>query len=501
MQFHEKLIFLMDLTHLSSKALAEAIHVAPSMISLLRTGRRGRPQNHEHLQNMAAVFSENCNSDYQRKGLADAMGIGGGFSATPRETLESYILSWLMDENISRIQTSRLMHALSDSPDFLSVIPEMPATSSGKSLYYGTEGKTDALYHLYNYLIQLKEPVDIYVSSDENTSWFSSSNSASERIMAWEKHLLQKGFHYVQVFPNISNSGQSFEELLSLLPYLIRGQMEGFFYPRFRDNLYRCTVVVVPDHICLASFSLAMDEESVFTIVSSDSMLIHAQNIFFQKLISLCRPVLETFDSTLDMYTLLSQMQDQHTWLTRKRYSLSPETMSAELHSFLLCETGHSDAIPDAAHFQEQSISHNRYCVDIIGLASATQIQSGLVPILCGDIGFDKPIYYTPVLYVSHLKQIVFLLLNEPTYHCILQPFRLSDTDSYMVTEDMLLVSHFYPYKLFRVTHPSLMQVLQEDVMRIRDGSGFGIGRQQLVATLTALIEELESLPQEESKI
>lgn len=45
MQFNDKLIFLMNITHTSNKELANNISVDPSLISLLHTGKRKQPQN------------------------------------------------------------------------------------------------------------------------------------------------------------------------------------------------------------------------------------------------------------------------------------------------------------------------------------------------------------------------------------------------------------------------------------------------------------------------
>lgn len=53
MLFSDKLNFLMNLTQTSNKELAAAISVDRSLISLLRTGKRGMPRNREHISRMA----------------------------------------------------------------------------------------------------------------------------------------------------------------------------------------------------------------------------------------------------------------------------------------------------------------------------------------------------------------------------------------------------------------------------------------------------------------
>ena len=66
MQFSEKLIFLMNITQTSNKELAVELGVDRSLISLLRSGKRGVPKN---VKRMARVFAERSTADFQRYAL------------------------------------------------------------------------------------------------------------------------------------------------------------------------------------------------------------------------------------------------------------------------------------------------------------------------------------------------------------------------------------------------------------------------------------------------
>ena len=54
MQFSEKLIFLMNITQTSNKELAMELGVDRSLISLLRSGKRGAPKS---VKKMADFFT------------------------------------------------------------------------------------------------------------------------------------------------------------------------------------------------------------------------------------------------------------------------------------------------------------------------------------------------------------------------------------------------------------------------------------------------------------
>ena len=73
MQFSNKLNFLMNITNTSNKELAEGISVDRSLISLLRSGKRKTPRNHDHIRNMASFFARRCSADFQFHALAEML--------------------------------------------------------------------------------------------------------------------------------------------------------------------------------------------------------------------------------------------------------------------------------------------------------------------------------------------------------------------------------------------------------------------------------------------
>lgn len=73
MQFSNKLNFLMNITNTSNKELAEGISVDRSLISLLRSGKRKTPRNHDHIRHMASFFARRCSADFQFHALAEML--------------------------------------------------------------------------------------------------------------------------------------------------------------------------------------------------------------------------------------------------------------------------------------------------------------------------------------------------------------------------------------------------------------------------------------------
>ena len=95
MQFSNKLNFLMNITNTSNKELAEGISVDRSLISLLRSGKRKTPRNHDHIRNMASFFARRCSADFQFHALAEMLEKPELRSHMPTETLVGYLYQWM----------------------------------------------------------------------------------------------------------------------------------------------------------------------------------------------------------------------------------------------------------------------------------------------------------------------------------------------------------------------------------------------------------------------
>ena len=95
MSFAEKLSFLMHITQTSNKELAAALSVDPSMISLMRTGKRKLSKNPANSQKMASFYAGRCTASFQRQALSEMLDQVSISPSMPRETLASCLETWL----------------------------------------------------------------------------------------------------------------------------------------------------------------------------------------------------------------------------------------------------------------------------------------------------------------------------------------------------------------------------------------------------------------------
>ena len=74
MQYFDKLNFLMNITQTSNKELAAALSVDRSLISLMRSGKRGLSRKGENIKRMARFFAQRVTAQYQRHVLSEILG-------------------------------------------------------------------------------------------------------------------------------------------------------------------------------------------------------------------------------------------------------------------------------------------------------------------------------------------------------------------------------------------------------------------------------------------
>ena len=98
MDFSNKIDFLMKLTQVKNKELAAEMSVDRSLISLLRNGKRGIPQNKLHFKRMAESFAKRITTAYQRQAIAEVSGLPYMRTEVSAEILATQLERWLQGD-------------------------------------------------------------------------------------------------------------------------------------------------------------------------------------------------------------------------------------------------------------------------------------------------------------------------------------------------------------------------------------------------------------------
>lgn len=500
MNFNDKLVFLMNITQTSNKELANGISVDPSLISLLRNGKRKQPQNPNHIKNMAVFFSKKCNADFQRNALSEILGQSIIRSSMPAEILANRLEKWLAND--------------SDFTDqILSAIEPMPATiteasqsdiitepESDASFYFGEQGRREVMKRMMKIIKNTQTPSSILISSDDNLEWLLSDYILTKQIQADMMEVIKQGFTIYQIMPAINFLPRYTEALQFWLPMYTTGHVKVYYYPRLRDNLYRRSMIILPEHCVRISSAIGLGSSSDVTMFSTDPKVVNAHVMQFQEHFSMCRPALSAYTEFKDFTRLFSDISSRNGNHINMATSLSPNTIPQELYEQLIMETESPDWKELFKENLEQSSGFemglkNRLYIDMIRLATPDEIRSGKVYIASPYKTYPEHPAYTPETYILHLKNIIRLMKQYDNYFFV--PFEDNDWINYNLIVNSeglaLLIRTSTPPLMIEMQRPELVMACYEHLMRKAEKIGYmGIHKQKNLIQIQNLIKELE---------
>lgn len=501
MPFAEKLSFLMHITQTSNKELAAELSVDPSMVSLLRTGKRKLPKSSSLAKKMAFFFAMRCPAAFQRQALSEMMGLASISPNLPAEALASSLESWLQGERGIADTILSGIQALPVQPEQVPAPFSAPApVSAGQTLFfYGEEGRREVMTRVMQEIRNLEAPGRVLTAVDDNLEWLLSDYLMTKKIQADLMEVMERGFTFYQIMPPMNFINRYTESLQFWLPMYATGRMKIYYYPRLRGNLYRHSIIVVPGRCVQYSASVGLGSTSDITMFSTDPQLVDAFEKQYQEHLALCRPSLNVHRDPKDSIPCFLEFFSRQGDTIQFVNSLSINSMSRELLERCIQEADHPGwaqtlrmHLDELPHF-EQRLGLEPY-IDMCHLATAEEVRAGIVPVAAPIQAHTGQPYYTPETYCLHLKNILRLMERYPNYSFL--PLHEKDTPDFdlFVNEGgmALIVRTSQPIMMLEIRRPTMVIALREHLLRQADGIGFeGIQREKVRIELRALIQAL----------
>lgn len=506
MPFSEKLSFLMYITETSNKELAAALSVDPSMISLMRTGKRKLSKDPEQAKKIAFFFAKRCSAAYQRQALSDMLGMISISPGMPTDVLSSTLESWLKGEsNIADIVLSGIQvptyqeeHTL---PFDTSSSVTVPDSEKQTLFFYGVDGRREVMTRVMREIRSMETPGSVLTVVDDNLEWLLSDYMLTQKIQSGLKETMMRGFTFYQVMPPLNYINRYTESLQFWLPIYASGHTNVYYYPRLRGNLYRHSIIVIPGRCVQYSASVGLGSTSDITMFSTDTQLVGAFEKQFHELLALCRPALNVHRSITDSAPCFSEFFSRQGETIQEVNSLSINSMPRELVEW--CIQNVSDKqweqtfriILDRMPSFEERLQQESY-IDMCRLATAEEVRAGVVPVAVPINTDAGQLYYTTETYCIHLKNILRLMEQYENYFFI--PLREKEVLNYNLFANeggmALIVRTQSPITVLEISRPAMVTALSEHLLRKADAVGYdGIHREKARMELRALIQELES--------
>lgn len=441
MKFCDKLNFLLDITKTPNSVLAHAAALDASYISRLRSGSRPIPRSEEIVLRMAAFFSRNCAEEYRQKAIADAMGL----PVLPADMDErtQTIFHWLLRETDSgsRRMTRFIngLNALPTSPLPASSLPkaDIPVYSGPVQLFYGVEGKRQAVLRLMHKVALRDKPQTLLLFSDEEMSWMTGDPNYSRQLTLLMFEVLSKGNRIHIVHSIQRNLDEMLNAIGSWMPLYMTGQIEPYFYPKKRDGVFQRTLFVAPETAAVISASTGEKTESSVNMMIHEKQAIDVYTDEFLQFFHLCRPLMKVYTarSRNAYFSMIAEFEDGDADALIKTESLSLLTMPEPLFHRIVSRSGIHSGDLAAAHRErrrrfERSLSARSF-TEIISLPDPTEVNEGKVKVALSDFLEGGSVFYTPEEYSLHLSAIIKRLENDQNFH--LHIIRRSEENRYMV--------------------------------------------------------------------
>ncbi|MBP3587450.1 MAG: hypothetical protein J6J51_00325 [Clostridia bacterium] len=502
MPFAEKLSFLMHITETSNKELAAELGVDPSLISLMRTGKRKLSKNPAQARKMGAFFARRSSAAFQRQALSEMLGQASISPSMPVEALASSLESWLQGD---RPITDTFLSGIQAFPTQSQDSPPLPTLTSASGnqtrFFYGEAGRQEAMNRIMQESRRLETPGTIMAVVDDNLEWLLSNYSLTRQVQTWLLHSAEQGFNFLQIMPPLNFINRYTESLQFWLPVYATGQAKVYYYPRLRGNLYRHSMIVVPGCCVQYACSVAAGSTSDITMFSTDLKLVAAFEQQFREHLSLCRPSLDVYRNFGESYPSFRDYFEHRGESVQLINCLSLTSMPPELLERYTRETEHETwrstfqiYLDNVSNF-ESKLEQVPF-IDMCRLFTAEEVRSGHAPVGSSSKDYSGQPWYTPETYCLHLKNSLRLMEQYENYFFVpLNEKEYPDYDLFVNEGHIaLIVRTAKPLMTLDVRRPPMVTAFREHLLRRAEAAGYdGIHREKARMELRGLIQELSN--------
>ncbi|NPV91259.1 MAG: transcriptional regulator [Firmicutes bacterium] len=449
MRFCEKLDFLMNITKTTNSALSLYTSLDASHISRLRRGQRSMPKNEASLKSMAAYFARHCGEEYQQKSLSSALNTG--LPLPENQQLTELIFQWLIQEKTRDMKT---VESFLDGFSNFKAKKEVPAEGVESaevdwpqteiSVYYGIEGKRQAVIYFLSEVIQHEEPQTLLLFSDEATDWMTGDREFAAKWASLMSQTLSRG-NRIKIIHTVSrNLDEMLVAISQWMPLYMSGAIEPYFYPKKRDGIFKRTLFIAPKTGAVISSSVGNMVDQAANILFRNRKAVESFIEEYNQYLSLCRPLMRIFtskDEAAYMNTLM-EFESEPVDTLIKTASLSILTMPEVVASQILDRYGsqQKNRLIDYHRMRIEKFKNllqSNSVTDIVKLPDISAVTGGGVRVTFSDMLGGSPAYYTAEEYIMHLENIVCLLETYENFHVCLVPDMSEDRYMVYAKEDV----------------------------------------------------------------
>lgn len=336
MFFHEKYAYLYRLLNVNHKQVSKQCGYDVSLLSRWKNGNRLPSYKNGQYRELAKFFIGAIKTQAQRDEIN--MIIAGHRATAPQLNLDVDVFEdWLMVSN-TKPEISLMNYSLNSDTltQLRSIISNNDAmikdsdikldtdTRTDVYIYKDNTGKRDAVLYFLNTALELQEPSDIYIFSDEDQGWWIEDENFPEQWMTYLKGIALKGHRINVIFLTTRPSEQYIRALNTWLPLMLYGHINAFYFPNYASPTVKSTTFVIKDTLAYVSLSSQLSNVEKIGYLHFDLPSIQMQTALFLGRMAACRSLVTVYSVETQLTLLERVMQPESADYALKMFQHSP---------------------------------------------------------------------------------------------------------------------------------------------------------------------------------
>lgn len=506
MKFDEKLRLLMSITNTTNSTLARHVSLDPSFVSRLRRGVRAPSKNENYLRAMAAYFSRQCGTGYQKAALCEALKITPKKLPANKDKRTDLIYTWFLEDRSKAVATfiDGLTQFTFKKPPNIPVANALPAQCSiaaRDNVFYGNKGKQEAVIAFLSLALQNDSPQTLLLYSDEDLEWLTCDPEFTAKwALLLSQVILRR--NKIRIIHTIN---RDLDEMLAAieqwLPMYMSGAIEPYHYPKTRDGIFRRTLFIAPETAAVTSSSVRDGTKNAANFLHTDKNTINALIQEYNDFLALCRPLMNIFTPLRreEYFAILSEFECEGADSILKSDTLSNITIPFEVAASIHKRIEYDPKAQILSYQQartknfEEKLQKHKF-TELITLPDVDTIQKGGVAIAFADMLGVANLYYTPEEFRGHLQNVVQLLQTFNNYNVYLTSRGEMAGFMLYVKEDVgvLVAKTSPPSVIFAINESNMTAAFWDYINLLTDKTvKRKVNKKQTIAELKAVVDKL----------
>lgn len=462
--FKEKLNLLMNITNTKNNTLSEALSFDSSYISRIRTGSRNVPKNNKFIDKVAHYFAYSITKPYQKAAITKAINKNIEWPDDPAEAYKLLYL-WLADvDEASNFSVGKIIEGFNNHNLVCTTeLPERQINKITKNDYFiGDTGKSEAIINILENVCALDTTPNLLISFDRNIRYLKNSPETIIEINELLSQYLKKGGHITMIHPVSNDFKKMLDNVVKWLPLYMTGEMEPFWYPDTKDNVFKRTIIVAEGKYGLSHIAVEDNTSESITQVTNNKVFVKALEYEYKNYLSLCKPIFNVYNTS--KINMFNDVMKNYRYTLKNRIILENTfaiyTIPMEIIDRHIKETNNKrlfNLYNESLNAFKNHLDNGLTTYEIVSLPKISDVSKKGFDLTIGYI--DKPvsIKYTIDDLALHISNIIKLLKEYENYNIIVSTINDYNMHIYSVENHGTIIARNYPSPIaFVISEPKM---------------------------------------------